>query len=97
MLNQQVDWVAWTSIQFYGACDALMMRARPLEFRSSYCVYINSMHVLGEVISVITQWKRYSALMMAVSEGKTEVVLLLLKAGANTDLQDEVNARASLH
>ena len=40
-------------------------------------------------ISVITQ-DRESALMMAVRKGRTEVVSLLLKAGANTDLQDEV-------
>ena len=70
-------------------------------------VCINSMHVLGEPfcevisvslhMSVITQWQGYSALMMAVREGRTEVVSLLLEAGANTDLQDEVNARAALH
>ena len=69
-------------------------------------VCINSMHVLGEPfcevisvslhMSVITQ-NGDSALMVAVREGKTEVVSLLLKAGANTDLQNEVNARASLH
>ena len=62
-----------------------------------------SMHVLGgpfcEVISVslhmsiITQY----ALLMAARQGKTEVVSLLLKAGANIDLQNKVNARASLH
>ena len=40
-------------------------------------------------ISVITQ-DRESALMMAVRWGRTEVVSLLLKAGANIDLQDEV-------
>ena len=44
-------------------------------------------------MSVITQY----ALMKAVREGKTEVVSLLLKAGANTNLQNKVNARPSLH
>ena len=32
-----------------------------------------------------------SALMMAVSWGRTEVVSLLLEAGANTDLQNNVH------
>ena len=41
-------------------------------------------------MSVITQWDGESALMMAVREGWTEVVSLLLKAGANTDLQNKV-------
>ena len=40
-------------------------------------------------MSVITQ-DGDSALMMAVREGRTEVVPLLLEAGANTDLQDKV-------
>ena len=40
-------------------------------------------------ISVITQ-NGYSALMMAAREGRTEVVSLLLEAGANTDLQNKV-------
>ena len=47
-------------------------------------------------MSVITQ-DGDSALIVAARGGKTEVVSLLLKAGANTDLQNEVNARASLH
>ena len=65
-----------------------------------------SMHVLCEPfcevisvslhMSVITQYGN-SALIMAVSEGSTEVVPLLLEAGANTDLQNKVNARAALH
>ena len=38
---------------------------------------------------VITQYGD-SALMMAAREGRTEVVSLLLKAGANTDLQNKV-------
>ena len=41
-------------------------------------------------MSVITQ-DRESALMMAVREGMTEVVSLLLEAGANTDLQNNVH------
>ena len=40
-------------------------------------------------MSVITQWG-FSALMMGVVEGWTEVVSLLLEAGANTDLQNKV-------
>ena len=40
-------------------------------------------------MSVITQ-DGNSALMMAVGEGKTEIVSLLLIAGANTDLQNKV-------
>ena len=40
-------------------------------------------------MSVITQ-DGDSALMIAVREGRTEVVPLLLEAGANTDLQDKV-------
>ena len=65
-----------------------------------------SMHVLGEPfcevisvslhMSVITQYEN-SALMVAVRWSKTEVVSLLLNAGANTDLQNEVNTRAVLH
>ena len=40
-------------------------------------------------MSVITQ-DGYTVLMMAVREGKTKVVSLLLGAGANTDLQNMV-------
>ena len=40
-------------------------------------------------MSVITQRGR-SALMWAASEGKTEVVVELVKAGANVDVQDKV-------
>ena len=40
-------------------------------------------------MSFITQ-NGYSALMMAAREGRTEVVSLLLEAGANTDLQNKV-------
>ena len=40
-------------------------------------------------MSVITQ-DGNSALMMAVREGRTEIVSLLLKAGANTELQNKV-------
>ena len=38
-------------------------------------------------MSVITQ-EGYSVLMMAASDGRTEVVSLLLDSGANTDLQN---------
>ena len=41
-------------------------------------------------MSVITQ-DGESALMLAASWGMTEVVLLLLEAGANTDLQNNVH------
>ena len=40
-------------------------------------------------MSVITQ-RGNSALIKAVTEGMTEVVSLLLEAGANTDLQNKV-------
>ena len=40
-------------------------------------------------VSVITQNKD-TALMVAARFGRTEVVSLLLKAGANTNLHDEV-------
>ena len=40
-------------------------------------------------MSVITQ-NGDTALMMAVRRGMTEVISLLLEAGANTDLQDKV-------
>ena len=42
-------------------------------------------------MSVITQNGK-SALMMAAWNGGTKVVSLLLKAGANTDLQNEVES-----
>ena len=40
-------------------------------------------------MSVITQ-DGYSALIDAAGNGRTEVVSLLLEAGANTDLQNKV-------
>ena len=40
-------------------------------------------------MSVITQ-DGFSALMMAASEGRTDIVSLLLEARANIDLQNEV-------
>ena len=43
-------------------------------------------------MSVTTQ-DGNSALMMAVRDGRTEVVPLLLEAGANTNLQDEVKCQ----
>ena len=41
-------------------------------------------------MSVITQRDGGSALMIAAQEGMTEVVSLLLEAGANIDLQSKV-------
>ena len=43
-------------------------------------------------MSVITQ-DGYTALMMAAREGKTDIVSLLLEAGANTDLQNKVKCQ----
>ena len=40
-------------------------------------------------MSVITQ-RGYSALVWAAREGETEVVVELVKAGANVDVQDKV-------
>ena len=51
----------------------------------SFCEVIS----ISLLMSVITQ-DGDSALMMAVRKGWTEVVSLLLKAGANTDLQNKV-------
>ena len=51
--------------------------------------YILATPLVSLHMSLITQGGD-SALTMAVSEGRTEVVPLLLKAGANTDLQDRV-------
>ena len=41
-------------------------------------------------MSVITQWGE-SPLMMAARSGETEIVSLLVKAGAALDLQNKVN------
>ena len=51
-----------------------------------------------EVMSVslhmsVTTQNGYSALMVAVRKGRTEVVPLLLEAGANTDLQNKVKCQ----
>ena len=43
-------------------------------------------------MSVITQ-DGNSALMIAVRDGRTEVISLLLKAGANIDLQNKVKCQ----
>ena len=51
----------------------------------SESIVIVSLHM-----SVITQWGE-SPLMMAARNGRTEVVPLLVKAGAALDLQDQVN------
>ena len=40
-------------------------------------------------MSVVTQ-REYFALMFAAREGKTEIVVELVKAGANVDMQDYV-------
>ena len=40
-------------------------------------------------MSVITQWG-HSALMLAAMWGRTEVVVELVKAGANVDMQSKV-------
>ena len=50
----------------------------------SHCTYI-TLHM-----SIITQYGE-SALMMAAMEGHTEVVVELVKAGTNKDLQDKVD------
>ena len=47
-------------------------------------------------ISVITQGG-YSALMVAVWEGETDVVVELVKAGANVDIQSEVCQYIMVH
>ena len=41
-------------------------------------------------MSAITQWNGDTALMVAVRKGRTEVASLLLEAGANIHLQNEV-------
>ena len=46
-------------------------------------------------MSLITQYGNF-ALMVAARWGSTEVVSLLLEAGANTDLQDKVKWRCDL-
>ena len=43
-------------------------------------------------MSVITQYGDF-ALIEAVREGRTEVVLLLLESGANTNLQNKVKCQ----
>ena len=51
--------------------------------------YLYTSRLACEVLLHVTQ-DGYSALMMATREGRTEVVSLLVKAGANTDLQNMV-------
>ena len=46
-------------------------------------------HIYVVHMSIITQ-DGYSALMFAAEEGKTEVVVELVKAGANVDMQTKV-------
>ena len=65
--------------------------ARPLATAMCYdctCTYHLCVHVYT-TSSVITQ-DGGSALMEAASEGRTEVVVELVKARANLDLQDDV-------
>ena len=56
---------------------------------------INTFSLMSSVshytMSVITSQNGYSPLMMAARNGETEVVSLLVKAGAALDLQNEVN------
>ena len=47
-------------------------------------------------MSVITQFWRNSALILAARWGMTEVVSLLIEAGANTDLQDKVHVSVQM-
>ena len=54
---------------------------------TQYLLFCVSLH-----LSVITQGGD-SALMMAVREGRTEVVSLLLEAGADIHLQNEVKCQ----
>ena len=54
-----------------------------------YSLQYVMMSVYGEYLSVITQ-DGFSALMMAAMEGKTEVIVELVKARANVDMQNEV-------
>ena len=59
----------------------------PVRYTQYLCFVSVSLH-----ISVITQ-DGDSALMIAVRWSRTEVVSLLLKAGANTDLQNKVKCQ----
>ena len=54
---------------------------------TQYFLFCVSLHM-----SVITQYGD-SGLMMAARKGRTEVVSLLLEAGANTDLQNKVKCQ----
>ena len=61
------------------------------------CIYKLFCEVISVSLhmSVITQ-NGESALMMAASEGRTEVVSQLLEAGANTDLHNKVHVGAHM-
>ena len=48
-------------------------------------------------MSVITQFWGSSALMLAAQEGETEVISLLLEAGANIDLHNKVHVSVHVH
>ena len=49
---------------------------------STYCFHMHT--------SVTTQWPGNCAIAFAAREGRSEVVSLLLEAGANIDLQNKV-------
>ena len=68
-----------------------MYRKRELFFLLLYLQYrhIESMYIVSYCMSAITQWGG-SALMLAAVRGKTEVVVELVKAGANVDMQSDV-------
>ena len=52
-----------------------------------YCYVVVIYHIH---MSIITQYNGYTALMKASSNGMTEVVAQLVKAGSALDLQNEV-------
>ena len=51
---------------------------------------MTNLSVKSCIVSICHHQDGYSALMMAARDGWTEVVSLLVKAGANTDLQNKV-------
>ena len=59
------------------------------------CISVHTTHT-SYTLSVITQ-EGYSALMLAASEGKTEAVVELVKAGANVDMQTKINDTVCQH
>ena len=65
------------------------MLSSPHREETCHCSDHECIHVPFTTTSVITQ-SGETALMEAVSEGHTEVVVELVKAKANLDLQDKV-------